>query len=298
MGNTDVRLEDARQLFRLLSEARDALDEESAQFHVLEGVRKILNARVATSGLVSGLDRGAFELSASQCVGLSGPEIATMFSPYASRGAKGDPLLDRVLSLPRTTGIRVHRRRDLVTDKEWLADEVVATVRASMHLGDTIHAYLPCGHGEVVEDCRSDVRDAGGTAHSTSVDRNLVELLFLEAGRCLAPRPPLRFRPLTLRERQTLECLLGGDSEKQAAAKLGLSIHTVHDYVKHLYRVFNVASRGELMAQVLGTKLTMTLDTPHPEPQPKERRMCHSDGDHFAEAGQLPGGTCSTSEST
>ena len=279
MGNTDLRLEDARQLFRLLSEARDALDAESAQFHVLEGVRRILHARVATSGLVSGLDRGAFELSASQCVGLSGTEITTMFSPYASRGAKGDPLLDRVLSLPRTSGIRVHRRCDLVTDKEWLADEVVATIREPMHLGDTIHAYLPCGHGAVVG--LQIVRDAVDGPFEER-DRNLIELMVLEAGQYLAPRPPLRFRSLKLRERQTLECLLNGDSEKQAAAKLGLSIHTVHDYVKRLYRVFNVASRGELMAQVLGTKQTMTREAPHPEPQPKERGIRQCPGDHLA----------------
>jgi DNA-binding CsgD family transcriptional regulator len=51
------------------------------------------------------------------------------------------------------------------------------------------------------------------------------------------------------RMRQTLNCLLTGDSEKQAAAKLGVSQHTVHVYVKQLYRKFNVNSRGELLAR-------------------------------------------------
>ena len=54
---------------------------------------------------------------------------------------------------------------------------------------------------------------------------------------------------LSPRMRQTLNCLLAGDSEKQAAAKLGVSQHTVHVYVKHLYRKFDFNSRGELLSK-------------------------------------------------
>jgi DNA-binding CsgD family transcriptional regulator len=54
---------------------------------------------------------------------------------------------------------------------------------------------------------------------------------------------------LSPRMRQTLERLLAGDSEKEIAARLGLSRHTVHVYVKTLYRRFGVCSRGELFAR-------------------------------------------------
>jgi len=54
---------------------------------------------------------------------------------------------------------------------------------------------------------------------------------------------------LSPRMRQTLERLLAGDSEKQIAAKLAVSPHTVHVYVKELYRGFEVSSRGELLAR-------------------------------------------------
>ncbi|HEX8913240.1 MAG TPA: helix-turn-helix transcriptional regulator [Humisphaera sp.] len=56
---------------------------------------------------------------------------------------------------------------------------------------------------------------------------------------------------LAPRVRQTLDGLLRGDSEKQIAHRLGLSKHTVHVYVKALYRRLNVSSRGELFAQFL-----------------------------------------------
>lgn len=58
-------------------------------------------------------------------------------------------------------------------------------------------------------------------------------------------------RQLSPRLRQTLECLLEGDSEKQVASRLGLSLPTVHQYVTALYRRFNVHSRAELLASFL-----------------------------------------------
>ena len=51
------------------------------------------------------------------------------------------------------------------------------------------------------------------------------------------------------RLQQTMQSLLAGDSEKQAAAKMGVSQHTVHVYVKTLYRRYNVSSRGELLSK-------------------------------------------------
>ena len=54
---------------------------------------------------------------------------------------------------------------------------------------------------------------------------------------------------LSQRVRQVLACPKEGDSEKQVALRLGISQHTVHDYVKQLHRRFEVSSRGELLAR-------------------------------------------------
>jgi DNA-binding NarL/FixJ family response regulator len=56
---------------------------------------------------------------------------------------------------------------------------------------------------------------------------------------------------LSPRLRQTLACLLEGDSEKQVATRLGLSYATTHQYVTTLYRRFNVRSRAQLLAHVM-----------------------------------------------
>jgi DNA-binding NarL/FixJ family response regulator len=59
----------------------------------------------------------------------------------------------------------------------------------------------------------------------------------------------LKGQLLSPRMEQTLRSLLGGASEKQVAAKLGVSPHTVHVYVKALYKKYGVCSRGELLAK-------------------------------------------------
>lgn len=56
---------------------------------------------------------------------------------------------------------------------------------------------------------------------------------------------------LSPRMRQTLEALIAGDSEKQIAIKLHVSQHTVHVYVKQLYKRFGANSRGELLARFI-----------------------------------------------
>ena len=67
------------------------------------------------------------------------------------------------------------------------------------------------------------------------------------------PRPPAAHK-LPPRLQQTLAHLLSGNSEKEIAAKLEVSKHTVHVYVKGLYRHFGASSRAELLAQWVRTE--------------------------------------------
>ena len=54
--------------------------------------------------------------------------------------------------------------------------------------------------------------------------------------------------PMLSRQRRlVLNLLLEGGSRKMVADQLGLSIHTVSDYVKDIYRTFGVQSHAELM---------------------------------------------------
>jgi len=62
---------------------------------------------------------------------------------------------------------------------------------------------------------------------------------------CPLPSPAAELAP---RYQKVLTHLLAGGSEKALADLLGLSRHTIHEYVRAIYRKFNVNSRSELMA--------------------------------------------------
>jgi DNA-binding NarL/FixJ family response regulator len=69
---------------------------------------------------------------------------------------------------------------------------------------------------------------------------------------------------LTARQRETLEFMLQGYSEKKIAQALRLKTTTVHEYIGATYRALGVTNRAELMAMYIGTRLVdPDSDTPH-----------------------------------
>lgn len=64
--------------------------------------------------------------------------------------------------------------------------------------------------------------------------------------------PQLEKSGLSPAQQRVLECALKGYSEKQIAATLGLSVHTVHNHMKQIYQHFKVHSRSELLAMFVG----------------------------------------------
>ena len=80
------------------------------------------------------------------------------------------------------------------------------------------------------------------------VDRELVQSAAINMHEQMSPR-----------EREILLMLLAGDSEKQIASNICRSVHTVHTFVRQIYRHFNVSSRGELMAQFVDKAVVESL---------------------------------------
>lgn len=63
--------------------------------------------------------------------------------------------------------------------------------------------------------------------------------------------PPETFVDLTARQRVVLLNLLDGQSRKQIAKNLGITLHTTNDHVKAIYEIFRVNSVTELAARFL-----------------------------------------------
>jgi len=92
----------------------------------------------------------------------------------------------------------------------------------------------------------------------TPAQQRLIRLFHVELGR-LWRRDALRIardpaKQLAPRLAQTLAALQAGASEKQISHQLGISPHTVHNYVKALHQRLGVSSRGELLAKTHRTE--------------------------------------------
>jgi DNA-binding CsgD family transcriptional regulator len=75
---------------------------------------------------------------------------------------------------------------------------------------------------------------------------------------------------LSKRLNETLSLLLEGNSEKEAAQRLGLSARTVHDYVTTLYEHFRVCSRAELLAYFIRRRPALREgDSPRDDSPPR-----------------------------
>jgi len=73
--------------------------------------------------------------------------------------------------------------------------------------------------------------------------------------------------PLTEREREILQAILSTGSIKSAAAKLGLSINTVHKHLRHMSLEFGVHSTIQLIAIALQKGFIRWEDEPSAEPR-------------------------------
>lgn len=82
---------------------------------------------------------------------------------------------------------------------------------------------------------------AGGAALSPAVARKALAHF--------TPAPSQQPDLLSPREREVLQGIVDGLSEKQVAHRLGLSAPTVHTYVRRLYEKLQVSSRGELIGR-------------------------------------------------
>ena len=141
-----------------------------------------------------------------------------------------------------------HRRR-FVDDRSWYRGSFFNESVAQSHLDHTLIAQYRIGR-EL--EWFTVLRELGAPDF-TRRQQALLQLFVREYirlfGTRLAPMGGPSVADLSARLREVLLCLMEGDSEKQAAIRLGISQHTVHDHVKQLHRRFEVSSRGELLSR-------------------------------------------------
>ncbi len=252
--------EEIRNVYRLLMEVRELWADRIAwQTRLLEGVRAMLDLRIAVLQMVCPPRR---RIDAPVIIPLhdtgwndSGQRQLYLDS-IDPRSEVELPSFSRVLHDDVTTGCVAFTRRMVVHDDVWYPsrfftefvrpsgnDEFALSMRASSTLGSVVMIGGNREHGaEPIP------------MHTVRQLALLAEEVVPLMGRHLTLEHQIGFEGLSPRQRQTLELLLEGLSEKQVAHEMGLRRPTVHDYIVTLYRHFDVSSRAELLSYFVQRK--------------------------------------------
>jgi DNA-binding CsgD family transcriptional regulator len=254
MSKSDLlRVRDVRDAYRLIGECRDlGSDYASWQLRLLEGVHRLIGAPAAAGGEGRWVRQASTVQAISEFdAGLDAPARERFIAYRRRLKPAGNPIWSALRS---AAGRLVTRsRRQLVSDTEWYRSVLFTEYRQPCkidHQLTSIYRTSDNGAFSVMIVVR-----ALGERDFSPREQRLLNFVHAELGPLIgralvsATEPsPLRLSP---RLRQTLACLLEGDSEKQVADRLGLSYNTTHQYVTALYRHFRVGSRAQLMSHVL-----------------------------------------------
>lgn len=249
-----LRLREVRALFRMLGECCElGADPLAWRQHFAEQLPTLVGGQIGLIGefqIVAPPFGKPFWLRPVSMVDY-GWATASDRKPWEEHIEQGRPeegphitpdLLQRRLKIVHWSG---HLGRS-----NWLRSEYFNLFVKQTKVDDGIFAHQQLAPGIL---CWMFVNRALGDKPFDARQRRLMGLMNGELARLmgtkLATSSEISATGLPPRLREVLIRLMQGDSEKQIAARLALSPHTVHDYVKRLHARFRVQSRGELLAR-------------------------------------------------
>lgn len=147
----------------------------------------------------------------------------------------------------------VRTRRQLLPDALWYRSATWNEYHRPIKIDDQLTSVYQGSDGRAIHVIA--VHRAVGEREFSPRQQELLRLFHAELGRLIGHSLTSATEPcpdaLSPRLRQTLACLLEGDTERHVASRLRLSPATVHEYVTVLYRHFGVRSRAQLMAHAM-----------------------------------------------
>jgi DNA-binding CsgD family transcriptional regulator len=253
MGKSDMlRVAEVRDAYRLIGECRDLGNDSARWFpRMLEGMSRLVGSMVTGGeGLAPRADGAMTPLSTFDS-GLSPSDRAVLGAYVRDGGPAADPLFARLEYVPGKATTRT--RRQLVRDADYHRSSVYDRY---FRVGKVEHR-LVSAYQQSAEPSFSLLHLYRAPRERDFSPREQRLLSFFHAelgplvGRALVSIAEASPDDLSPRLRQTLACLLEGESEKQVAGRLGLSLPTTHQYVTALYKRFGVRSRAQLLAHAL-----------------------------------------------
>lgn len=240
----------ARKVVELVRESFElGAATEPARQHVVESLRNLIGAEVVAcvndTSFAVGLRGGITHVT------LAGFDAgtATVFSTHQEYGSDFNPYIQRMISrvatVPMNT-VTTLADQEVIERSTWnkstWVNDYVRPARLDRFLGSMRLVGPHIAHGFGL------MRSAGSTPF-TDEDQEVMQLVHMGLGDVF-PQAAVR-ETLAPRVQQTLDALLDGSCDKDIAARLGISPHTVRQYVKTIFKAYGVSSRLELAAQLL-----------------------------------------------
>ena len=246
-----------RDTYRLVTEVCQlGHDAQAWTSHLMEGLAELFEAKMV--GIVwAKLPERPGEFNQAEVElhhGFSDDELRVYTQTYCGQDNtfQGE-FVRRLVNIPAR--FVTVRRQDLMSDEEWYSMPVINDVHRQLDIDANISSFfVSLSMGRLFGIA---VHRRWGKPQFTIAERRQLRLLHLELARAWR----LRFaspndqdgaiRALPERLRQVLWLLCLGRSEKEVAAYLDISRHTVHNHVKRLHDTLGVRSRGELISRAL-----------------------------------------------
>lgn len=216
-------------------------------------LREVCHFFRARSGMVALLNPKVEEKEAIMQYGVAGgfldESTRALYQRYAAEAHLRDVMLTQIIKRRELTG--VFSRGAEVSDRTWYNSVHFNEMRIPLGIDEPLYCFWSVPNSPILAGIgfNRELRAQRFGARELRLARIFHEAL-IPYYRFLYDSKQDLFHPrLPPRVQQVYQLLKTGLSEKQIAYKLGLSHHTVHGYIKHIYSSFNVHSRAELLAE-------------------------------------------------
>lgn len=255
MSSSNPSLEEVRRVFRLLGECTElGADPVLWRRHLAEGCSALIGdhfVNVIDSTVTLSSDG---EPQPSTLGYFSGGSLINarfdLIDEFMESPAQINPMVSASLSA-RDASL-THRRCEFVPDRSWYGSHFFQDYLRPLGLNDQVTSVDLSAPHAVSTICWLSYPKRRCTVRAARLLNVLHgELTLLKCEGRLVPLGGFSLTDLSPRQREILYGLFQGDSEKQLARRLGISRHTVHDYLKRLHHRLHVHSRGDLLNRCL-----------------------------------------------
>ncbi|HLJ95507.1 MAG TPA: helix-turn-helix transcriptional regulator [Gemmataceae bacterium] len=254
-----LRAADNRAVYQLVGECRE-LGDDPAEWrrHLLAEITRLTGSAVSLE--IEGEFLDPFRATGRaewgwETSGLDRPVFLSIQEELARRGGGFIPMVPAYLASRHAGLAPCLSRKDVLADAQWYRSRYYQNYHVPSGVNHIMYCIFPKpGPGGKLS-ALTLVRPLQERRDFSARQKGIVQELH-EKITAMICGPLAGFHEpspaqLPPRVRQLLRCLLEGDSDKQAACRLGLGRHTINQYAKTIFVHFGMGSRAELLARWL-----------------------------------------------